>query len=212
MSSKPKQCRKCGRLIVFRTRSDGRNKWVEVRDAMNDRHHNCPEIFIEAMMDFHKPVRCSCGDLIYEVPIFGGLIMQFDTVRWPWRTHECGRPNGVVPGIWNAPADELSKKCSELKLPESYLLVIIVCAKRMAGDEPKYTVALKSVFGRKYCTVFVWRGEVGKDMFRLGELSVLCGDDPQQKLLTNLNQIFDSDGPGEPGSLGLLYRWLEDAD
>lgn len=161
-------------------------------------------------MDFHRPVRCCCGNLIYEVPIFGGLIMQFDKVHWPWHTHVCPRPDEVLPGIWNSPAEELSKKCSELKLPEPYLLVVIVCEKRMAGDEPKYTVALKSVFGRKYCTIFVGRGEVGQGKLRLGELSVHCGDGLQQRLLTNLNQIFDSDGPGEPGGLGLSCRWLED--
>jgi hypothetical protein len=194
-------------LIVFRTRLDGRKKWVVALDAANGKHHKCPKIFVEAMTDFHKPVRCACGNQIYEVPIFGGLIMQFDTVRWPWRTHDCSSPNGVLPGIWNSPPEELGKKCSELKLPEPYLLVVIVCEKRLAGPEPKYLVALKSVCGERFCTFFVGQGE-----FRLGELSVLCGDGLQQRLLTNSVQIFDSDGQGQPGCLELSHRWLDDVD
>jgi hypothetical protein len=207
VSNNPKQCWKCGRLIDFRTRLDGRKKWVWARDVINGKHHKCPKIFVEAMTDFHKPVRCACGDQIYEVPIFGGLIMPFDRVQWPWRTHDCSSPNGVLPGIWNSPPEELGKKCSELKLPEPYLLVVIVCEKRLAGPEPKYLVALKSVCGGRFCTFFVGQGK-----FRLGELSVLCGDGLQQSLLTNSDQIFDSDGPGRPEwTQELSHRWLEDA-
>ena len=164
-------------------------------------------IFVEAMTDFHKLVKCACGDRIYEVPIFGGLIMPFNRVRWPWQTHDCSTPNGVLPGIWNSPAEELGKKCIELKLPEPYLLVVTVCEKRLAGPEPTHLVALKSVCGEKFCIFFVGPGK-----FRLGELSVLCGAGLGQQLLTISNQIFDSDGQGQPGCLGLPHDWHEDPD
>lgn len=215
MSDKPKLCHGgCGRLLIFRAKKSGRQRRVVAIDAVNGEHHSCPrpaaapKIFVESMTDFHKPVRCAgCGNEIYEVPTCGGVIMEFDTVRWPWHTHDCSSPNGVLSGIWNSPPEELGKKCSELELPEPYLLVIIFCVKRIAGAEPLYLVALKSVCGKRFCTFFAGQGEL-----RLGELSVLCGDGLQQRLLTNSVQIFDSDGQGQPGWLGLSHRWLDDAD
>jgi len=95
----------------------------------------------------------------------------------------------------------------EIILPEPYLLVVIVCEKRLAGPEPKYLVALKSVCGRRFCAYFVGQGE-----FRLGELSVLCGDGLQQRLLTNSDQVFYWDGSEQPElTRELSHHWLEDA-
>src|SRR5580692_6699471 len=108
MSNDPKLCwGGCGRLVVFITKTIGRRRRFVAFDAANGEYHNCPrreapKIFIEAMTDFHKPVRCAgCGEEIYEVPTCGRVTLQFDRVQRPWRTHDCSRPDGILPGIWN---------------------------------------------------------------------------------------------------------------
>lgn len=208
MSNEPKLCwGGCGRPLIFiRTKNKGRRR-VLALDAVTNEYHRCPRalappIFIEAMMDF-GPVECvGCGKMISDAPTCYG-IMQFEADNWTW--HNC-QSLAVLKDIWYLPVFDLDELCRRYVLPEPRRRVITVCVKRMAGDEPKYIVALKSVLGRKCCIIFVGHGK-----FRLGELSVLCGDGLQQKLLTDSNQIFDSHGQGQPASLGLSHRWLEDA-
>ena len=198
----------CGRFLVFRLITAAGRRRVMAFDAVNGDPHNCPRpasaprVFVEAMQDYSKPVKCDgCGNMVYEVPTCGG-VEQFDTVDGKW--HECLRPHGVLKGIWNLPIINLAAGCSRFSLPKPHRLTVIVCVKRIVGDDPLYLVALKDVSGQKVCAVFTGQGQL-----KIGELSALCGDGHQRTLLTNSNDVFYWDGQGQPGDLTLPHNWLE---
>jgi hypothetical protein len=79
----------------------------------------------------------------------------------------------------------------------------------MAGDEPMYLVALKSVSEERFCSFFVGNGKLVP-----GDLSILCGSGNEQRLLinsNNSNHILAWDWTGNADNLHLPRRWVEDA-
>lgn len=179
--------------------------------ATKEAHHcprpaNAPRVFVEAMQDYSKPVKCDgCGQMVYEIPTRSG-VEQFEATDGKW--HDCPRPNrGVLKGIWNSPVINLCEGCRRLNLPEPHKVTLIVCVRRILGVDPLYLVALKGVRGDKACAFFLGKGE-----FTIGDLSALCGKGEERKLLTVSSDLFDWDGQGQPEHLSLPHRWLETAN
>lgn len=166
---------------------------------------------------------CDCRRQIYGVPVRSHNqseeIIWFDKLEWPWAAHFCPDHN-ELPGVADISPKNLGEQCRKLKLPEPYRLVSLICVDdRIRGPEglvtsktpacspvcrmkisgeQLYSIALTSSFGEPVCSFFR-----GKNPPRWGDLAALCGTGPEQKLLTNENQVLNFDGESEPWRLGL---------
>lgn len=217
MPSEPIDCWGCGKPLIFRTLRDGRvlpflaSHPIEVHTC--PRPANCPPVFLPAMEDFRKRIKCSfstCSGLVYQVPTKHQMgqfhcKLQFDCVALDL----CVHPHGLLSGIWDYRVQSLARCLRSDSLPKPFRLVVTVCVKRIpSSGVPMYLMALKSVSGRRFCSFFVGDGEVV-----CGDLAVLCGTGAEQRLLTsspsNLTHVMASDGPGNPGNLSLPWHWLE---
>lgn len=212
MPNKPKLCwGGCGRLLVFNTITGiGRRHVVAFDAATGEAHHcarpaNAPRVFVEAMQDYSKLVKCDgCGQMVYEVPTRSG-VEQFEATEGKW--HECPQPSGVLTGIWNLPVISLCNACNGLNLPQPHRVMVIVCVRRILGADPLFLVALKGVRGDKVCAFFIGKGEL-----TIGDLSALCGTGEERKLLTISQDLFAWDGEGQPEHLSLPHNWVEIAN
>lgn len=210
MPNEPKPCwGGCGRLLVFITKRTNKGRRAVAFDAVTGQHHRCPRIsapriFIEAMEDFSRSVNCAgCDNPVWEASTRDG-IMQFEPDGWKW--HNCPRPDGLLNDIWYLPVESLKNACHKSKLPEPHQFVVVVCEKPLAGNHQQHLVALKSIFGNRYCTFFIGTGQL-----QLGALAVLGGTGEGRRLITassNQFSIWTADGDGEPGYLQMPSNWL----
>ena len=218
MPSEPIDCWGCGKPLIFKTLRDGRvlpflaKHPTEVHTC--PRPADCPPVFLPAMEDFRKRIKCSfasCPALVYQVPTRNQMEqfdykLQFDHVSLGLSVH----PHGLLQGIWDYRVQSLAKSLRSVRFPKPTRLVVTVCVKQIPSDGiPMYLMALKSVSGRRFCSFFLGDGEI-----ECGDLAVLCGTGSGQRLLisspNNVTHVMSSDGPGNPGNLSLSWRWLED--
>ncbi len=214
MPSEPQLCwGNCGHWLVIKRLGQGRRRWNAAFQLCTDRGHTCPRsrkppLFLPGMQQCHEPMECNyCHRQIYGVPTRPKNkeedIIWFDKLDWPWVAHFCPEHNGLE-GIADISPKNLSGQCTKLKLPEPYRLVIVICVKCIPsldrGDQ-LYVVALKSVFGDKFCCFF--RGD---EKPRWGDLAALCGNGVEQRLLTNSSHLLNFGGQADPGYLDLSWH------
>jgi len=217
MPSEPIDCWGCGKPLIFKTLLGGKvlpflaKNPTEVHSC--PRPTGCPAVFLPAMEDFRKKVKCaypSCPSMVYRVPARNQMEqfdfkLQFDRVALGLIVH----PHGLLHGIWDYRVQSLANRLQTTPLPRPYRLVVVASVKPIPSESvTMFLVALKSVSGRRFCSFFV--GDAG---LACGDLAVLCGLGSEQRLLVNspngLNHLLVWDANGNPGNLCLSWRWLE---